>query len=191
MLSVELSERERRFCEEYIIDYNASRAAVAAGSPPEHGSQRGWELLQRPEVQEYLRYLKQEQSVRTKITADRVLEEIARIAFVDPRRLVKIDSEGKVHITPSDELTEAEAAAVMGLKSGKNGVEIKIADKLSALEKLGRHLALFTDVVDNRMTFTQMPDVKIGVGVDQTGQPQEVKALTFDVGSDPHAIKSS
>ena len=62
---------------------------------------------------------------------------------------------------------------------------------LKAAELLGKHLALFTDVVDNRMTFTQMPDVKVGIGADAAGQPQEVKALTFEVGGEPNAIKSS
>lgn len=180
MLSVELSERERRFCEEYIIDYNASRAAIAAGSPAEHGSQRGWELLQRPEVQEYLRFLKQEQSVRTKITADYVLGRIVETLERCNQEVVPYRDRKGNHVEIENKEGEFAKAYVYDAKN-----------VLKAAELLGKHLALFTDVVDNRMTFTQMPDVKIGVGQDAAGQPQEVKALTFDVGSDPHAIKSS
>lgn len=180
VLSVELSERERRFCEEYIIDYNASRAAVAAGSPPEHGSQRGWELLQRPEVQEYLRYLKQEQSVRTKITADYVLGRIVETLERCNQEVVPYRDRKGNHVEIENKEGEFAKAYVYDAKN-----------VLKAAELLGKHLALFTDVVDNRMTFTQMPDVKIGVGQPVEGQPQEVKALTFDVGGEPNAIKSN
>lgn len=180
VLSVELSERERRFCEEYIIDYNASRAAVAAGSPAEHGSQRGWELLQRPEVQEYLRFLKSEQSVRTKITADYVLGRIVETLERCNQEVVPYRDRKGNHVEIENKEGEFAKAYVYDAKN-----------VLKAAELLGKHLALFTDVVDNRMTFTQMPDVKVGIGSDAAGQPQEVKALTFDVGGEPNAIKSS
>ena len=180
VLSVELSERERRFCEEYIIDYNGTRAATAAGAPATSAGQQAYDLLARPEVQEYLRFLKQEQSVRTKITADYVLGRIVETLERCNQEVVPYRDRKGNHVEIENKEGEFAKAYVYDAKN-----------VLKAAELLGKHLALFTDVVDNRMTFTQMPDVKIGVGVDQTGQPQEVKALTFDVGSDPHAIKSS
>lgn len=180
MLSVELSERERRFCEEYIIDYNATHAAAASGSPVEHASQRGWEMLQRPEVQEYLRFLKGEQTTRTKITADYVLGTIVETLErcrqeIEPYR----DRKGN-HVEVENKQGEFAKAYVFDAKN-----------VLKAAELLGKHLALFTDVVDNRMTFTQMPEVKL-VPSGEGGQMIEAQAkeLTFDVGSELNKPKS-
>jgi phage terminase small subunit len=91
---------------------------------------------------------KKEQSERTKITADRIIKELARIAFIDPRKVFKWGPDG-VTLRPSDELTEDEAAIVAEVsetitESG-GSIKGKRFDKLKALELLGRHLGMFVD----------------------------------------------
>lgn len=181
MLTVNLSDKHRAFCEEYIIDFHVARACERLGFT----TQNGYQILNTPEAQEYIQFLQSEKLARNKITADRVLQEIARIAFADPRKLVQVDSDGKMQITATDELSPDDAAAIAGIERTKSGVRIKVNSKLDALQLLGRHLALFTDVQDQRVTFTQMPEVKIGA----PGSAEPMQALTFEVGNEPNKPK--
>ena len=80
------------------------------------------------------------------ITGPRVLRELAAIGFADILDYAEIVREGdgvELRIRPTEEIPRRARSAVAGIKQGTRGVEIKLADKLSALEKLGRHLGLF------------------------------------------------
>lgn len=175
MMSIELNERERRFCEEFIVDYNGTRAARSAGYGDAGASVRASELLQRPEILEYMNYLKGEQTARTKISADYVLGAIVETLERCRQDIRPVRNRKGEHVETEDK--EGEFA---------KAYEFDAKNVLKAAELLGKHLAMFTDVVDNRMTFTQMPDVRVGA----PGNPDDMKALTFDVGSEPNAPKS-
>lgn len=149
-----LSNKMRAFIQEYMIDLNASQAALRAGYSPKTGRLIGQQLLLKPAVQEALSKALKEREQRTQITQDRVLEELARIAFADPRRF--FNAAGKLR--DLNELDEKDAAALAGFsvvkcmrrnESGEleaeNITKVKFWDKNSALEKLGKHLALFVD----------------------------------------------
>ena len=79
----ELTSKQRRFCNEYLVDFNATRAAIRAGySPsPKVAAAQGHENLKRPEIQKLIRKLVAELNTRTLVAADRVMSELARIAF--------------------------------------------------------------------------------------------------------------
>jgi len=75
-----LTEKQKRFCEEYLIDLNATRAAARAGyKNPEIGRQ----LITKNNVLNYINELRKEQSQRTGINADTVLKELEKIALAD------------------------------------------------------------------------------------------------------------
>lgn len=76
-----LNEKQRRFAEEYIVDLNATQAAIRAGYSPKTARSIGWRLLTNVDIQEAIQAGKAKQSKRTQITADRVLEEFASVAF--------------------------------------------------------------------------------------------------------------
>jgi phage terminase small subunit len=76
-----LTEKQKRFCEEYLIDLNATQSAIRAGYSPKTAYRIGAELLQKTSVAEYLKTLREEQSKRTGITADEVLIELRNVAF--------------------------------------------------------------------------------------------------------------
>lgn len=76
-----LTEKQKRFCEEYLIDLNATQSAVRAGYSPKTAYRIGAELLQKTSVAEYIKKLREEQSKRTKITADEVLNELKNVAL--------------------------------------------------------------------------------------------------------------
>lgn len=146
-----LTPKQELFVQEYLIDLNATQAAIRAGYSVKNADKIGPELLGKTRIAAAIREAMAERSRRTGITADRVLEEIAKIAFLNPNDVVDLD-EGKVKATAKKE----DIAAIAGVKvktiptkSGK-GVEreIKFNDKIRALELLGKHLGMFTDKVE-------------------------------------------
>ncbi|MBB3010641.1 terminase small subunit [Cupriavidus alkaliphilus] len=151
-----LSERHKRFCDEYLIDLNGAAAYQRAGfkakgNVAEVNSAR---LLRNAQIKSYLNERNAERQKRTEITADRVLKEMARLAFFDPRRLFRPDGSP----LPINELDDETAAALAGLEvleeyegHGEDRVFVgytkkyKIADKTANLANLARHFQLFVD----------------------------------------------
>lgn len=142
-MAAKLTERQKRFCDEYLIDLNATQAAIRAGYSEKTAKVIGSENLTKPDIAARIEKRRAAQIKRTEITADRVLLELARIAFVDGSAFATITARGKVKFTPTDELTNDQRAVIAGVKNGKFGTEIKTNDKVRALELLGKHLGLF------------------------------------------------
>ncbi len=149
---------QKRFAEEYLVDLNAKQAILRAGyNVKESNADRlGARTLQSPAVQEYIGELTAERSKRTQITADRVLEEIAKVAFVNIADFV--DDEGRM--LPPGNIDRDNMATVQEITEKVMGSDelpiverrYKLNDKMNALEKLGKHLKLFTDKVETEVT---------------------------------------
>lgn len=137
-----LTDKQKRFCEEYIVDLNATQAAIRAGYSEKTARFTAAENLTKPNIQTYISELQKQQSKRTEITADRVLEELAAIAFSDRSKFSYVTNNG-VRFTPTEELTDGEKRSIAGIIDGKNGIEIKSYDKLRALELIGKHIGMF------------------------------------------------
>ena len=76
-----LNERQKRFCDEYLIDLNATQAAIRAGYSPKTAYSLGQRLLKKVDIQEYLQKRLKNREERTEVTQDRVLKELAKVAF--------------------------------------------------------------------------------------------------------------
>jgi len=148
-----LTPKQRRFVDEYLIDLNATQAAIRAKYSAKTAASQGERLLRNVEVQAALTSSMSARSERTQITQDRVLQEYARIAFFDPRNLFNADGTPK----PITELDDDTAAALAGVDLqdvyegyGDERVFIgytkkyKVADKKGALDSVARHLGMFT-----------------------------------------------
>jgi len=135
-----LTNKQKRFCEEYLVDLNATQAAARAGYKDPN---KGRQLMLDPAVSENISKLRKEQSERTGISADRVLEELAAIAFSDRTKYSQVTEKKDIEFTPTDKLSEPEKKAIASIVYGKNGIEIKSYDKLRALELLGKHIGMF------------------------------------------------
>lgn len=160
-----LTEKQARFVAEYLVDLNATEAAKRAGYSEKTAYAIGFENLKKPEIQETIREAMDARSERTEITQDRVLQELARIAFAngtDFARIVStptvttvVDEEGytqqvlqpvqRVELVDTDKVDPEKRAAIAGIKEGKFGIEVKLFDKVKALELLGRHLGILND----------------------------------------------
>ncbi len=145
-LDGELTNRAKMFCKEYIIDFCSSRAALAAGYSKHTCKQIGSRLLRSDKIQLCIAQLMQERNKRLKVDADMIVAELMRIGFSDPRKVMSWDSEG-VYLKASSDLTDDEAALVneVSYKETKDGmhVSVKMHDKISALDKLARHVGLY------------------------------------------------
>lgn len=76
-----MTDKQKRFCEEYLVDLNATKAALRAGYAEKTAYSQGQRLLKNVEINDCISELKEKQSVRTGITADKVLEELAQLGF--------------------------------------------------------------------------------------------------------------
>lgn len=145
-----LTPKQEHFCEEYLIDLNATQAAIRAGYSEKTAYSAGQRLLRNVEIQNRIAELKAERSKRTEITQDRVVKELAAMAFAKATDYAQIaDVGGKVAImlTPTAQLTTAQQAGIVGIKQTQAGIEVKL-DKTKALELLGRHLGMFNDKLE-------------------------------------------
>ncbi|PUZ25032.1 terminase small subunit [Chitinophaga parva] len=153
-----LNEKQKRFCEEYLVDLNATKAAIRAGYSQATAYSQGHDLLKKPEVQAYLAEKRKELQERTGITVERVLREYARIAFFDPSSLYTVDG-GLKQVRDLDADTAAVIAGVevhedfVSDSPNKEAIgqtkKVKFVDKIRALDSLSRHLGLFNDKMEH------------------------------------------
>lgn len=145
-----LTEKRKRFCDEYLIDLNATRSYKVAYpnvKKEETAAAAGARLLRNVKVVQYISERMEERQKRTEVTQDRVIQELATIAFSKVTDYVTVQ-DGVVKVENTDNLTEEQIRAIAGIKEGKFGIEVKLNDKEKALELLGRHLGMFKDKVE-------------------------------------------
>lgn len=157
-----LTAKMKRFGEEYIVDLNATQAAIRAGYSEKTAKSIGQENLTKPDLQDYIQELMDKRSKRTEITADMVLKEYAKLGFSNitdylsvEQKLVAIDltEEGApitdtvqvVRIFETDMVPEDKMRAVAEIKQTKEGIALKLHDKKGALDSMARHLGMFND----------------------------------------------
>lgn len=87
----ELTDKQARFCEEYLIDLNATQAAIRAGYSEKTANEQGARLLANVSVQEKIAELKAERSKRTEITQDSVIQELAAVARAEVKGVRAVD----------------------------------------------------------------------------------------------------
>ncbi len=146
-----LTEKQKRFCNEYLIDLNATQAAIRAGYSSIAAKEIGYENLTKPHIKAYVQKCMAERAERTNITQDMVVEELAKIAFSQIDDYVEIDDStgGNIVIVKTTrDVPGDKISAISSIKQGSNGIEIKLHDKVRALESLGRHLGMFKDKVE-------------------------------------------
>lgn len=145
-----LTNKQRLFVQEYLIDLNATQAAIRAGYSVESARDIGCENLTKPNIQTELAKAMAERSKRTGVNQDRVVLELAKLAFVKMTDIV--DDEGKIKKTA----TEDDLSCIDSIKYKSSDSEsgwsvereVKIGSKLKALELLGKHLGMWNDKID-------------------------------------------
>ena len=142
-----LTDKQQRFVDEYLIDLNATQAAIRAGYSAKTADQQGSRLLANVKIKQAVAEKQAQRSKRTGVNQDRVVLELAKVAFAKMTDIV--DSEGRI----KEDASPDDLACIESIKykesdneyGGSVEREVKIASKLKALELLGKHLGMWSD----------------------------------------------
>ena len=151
---MDLTDKQKRFVAEYLIDLNATQAAVRAGYSEKTAYSMGQRLLKNVEIQAAIAEAMKARSERTEITQDRVLNELAALGFYDVADFAAVEG-GHVVLKETAIIPKEKRIAIVAIKEGQSGIEVKLADKLRALEMIGKHLGMFTDKIEMKATITE------------------------------------
>lgn len=164
-----MTEKQKRFVEEYLIDLNATQAAIRAGYSPKTANEQGAQLLAKLSIQNAISAAMAERSRRTGINQDRVVRELAKIAFVNASDVIDVD---RATVLPDAHLDDLACIQSVKVKDGNiTEREVRLADKLRALELLGKHLGMWTDKV--QVTGLDQEQSKLAATLKQLGMIDE------------------
>lgn len=142
-----LTPKQQRFVEEYLVDLNATQAAIRAGYSAATASEMGYENLSKPQIGEAIADRRAEISAQAGVTQERIVAEFCRMGFYDPASIAGQSMTGPADIAS---LPEDVRRSIVGWGWDKAGnFTLKLADKNAALVNLGRHLGMFTDKVEH------------------------------------------
>lgn len=173
-----LSARQEAFCREYLIDFNGTQAAVRAGYAKSGAHVTASRLLSNTKVVEYLKKIQQPILDKFEITQERILQEVASLAFSNIMDFVSVDDKtGQAYVDIS-KCTRQQAAALEAyeitemppvtlVEGGEEydrdvlKVKIKMRDKWGPLEALMKRHGLVKEVVEveTRLNDTDMGEV--------------------------------
>lgn len=154
-----LTPKQERFVAEYLIDLNATQAAIRAGYSKRTAKQAGSENLSKPDLAKAIEAAQAARAQRTEITQDRVLKELAKLGFANMQDYMSVTQEGEPFADLS-KLTRDQAAAITeftveDFTEGRGDdardvrrVKFKLADKRAALVDIGKHLGMFKDKLE-------------------------------------------
>lgn len=146
-----LTAKQKLFCDEYLIDLNATQAAIRAGYSTDTAGVIGCENLKKPNIRTYIDKAVAERSKRTGINQDRVLIELARLGFVNAADLINTEDATVLQGASQDDTSAIQSVKVKTSHTDTGYTverEIKLYDKPRALELMGKHLGMFKDKLD-------------------------------------------
>lgn len=153
MTKLKLTPKQQLFVDEYIIDFNATQAAIRAGYSEKTANRIASRLLSKVDIQSAIQEAIDKRKERVEITQDDVVKEWAKLAFYDPRGFFDENKKMK-HVSDLDDQT---ASAVAGMDVTRRFIgtseepeweettKIKLVDKRAALDSVAKHLGMFID----------------------------------------------
>lgn len=181
-----LSLKVRQFCAEYIVDLNATQAAIRAGYSAKTARQQAADLLTKPDIQTEVQRLMDARGQKVEVDALRVLQELKAMAFYDPGAI------GMAKVKkPEDiaKLPEELRRAIIGWSWDRNGrFTLKLSPKTQQLELIGRHLKMFTDKLEHTgKDGAPITSSVVSLSPEQIAQVERVKGLREKVRDDQKA----
>ncbi len=152
MSKTKLRPKQKKFVQEYLVDLNATQAAIRAGYSEKTAYSIGFENLRKPEIQEALDLAQKKLAKKVEVTIEELITAYKQIAFADLAECY--DENGflkNIHDIPISARMALAGLEVDELYEGKGETreqigqtkKVKMWDKLKALDALGRHLGLF------------------------------------------------
>lgn len=156
-----LTPKQAAFVREYLVDLNATRAAIRAGFPAKSAASQASRLLKNAKVRQEIDKAKSTRAARVDVKADEILRELMRIGYSDPGKLLNATG----YLLPLNEVPEEVRRTIASVEmGGDGGTKIKFWPKTTALELLGKHLKLFTDKTE--LTGADGGPVQVSVVID-------------------------
>jgi phage terminase small subunit len=155
-----LTPKQEQFCQEYLVDLNATQAAVRAGYSQQTAGAIATENLTKPLISARIAELQAERAAKIGVTQEAVIAELAKMAFANMADYMTVAPDGSAYMDLT-RLTRDQAAAIQELNSEtyleKDGDEykpvkksrIKLSEKRGNLELLGKHLGMFKEEVNH------------------------------------------
>ncbi len=191
----QITDRMKKFIDEYLIDFNGTQAAIRAGYSSDTANEQASQLLARPDIRELVAEGQKAIAERTQTFQDNAVEELKLVGFSDLADFLTVKEGGIVEQKPFDELTKEQTKCIKKIKQTVRSshsadgtilhqtavIEIELHDKLKALELLGRHLGMFNDTLrlegalPLQIFFDVLPQVADVIVT--TGQGREQKKL--------------
>ena len=155
----EITDKMRQFVDEYLIDLNATQAAIRAGYSEATAQEQSSQLLDRPDIRELVEQRQKDRIDRTQISQDLTVNELKAIALSDIADFVIVKEGGVIEQRPFNELKKEQTRCVKKIRQtvrtaqSSDGtvihqtavLELELYDKVKSLELLGRHLGIFND----------------------------------------------
>lgn len=142
-----LTEKQKTFVREYLVDMNSAAAARRAGYSTRTARSISNELMKKTQIRAAVRKALARRAKRLELHADSVLAKLAEIGSLDKTQAFRI-RDGRLHLTDTDLLPPGVRACISEVAETPNGIRIKFDDRLRALELLGRHLGLWKDTLE-------------------------------------------
>ena len=146
-----LSDKQKRFVEEYLIDLNATQAAIRAGyTQSKYTHNNASKLLENRNIRRAIDQAMAERSKRTGVSADRVVRELAKVAFLNPTDVIDMETASVNEWATDEDKATIASVKVKTIPTDAGEIlerEVKTYDKIRALELLGKHNGMFTDKV--------------------------------------------
>lgn len=153
IVASKLTPKQQRFVDEYLIDLNATQAAIRAGYSPKTAKEQGARLLSKANIQAEIQKRQRKTEAKLEISQERIIQELASIAFANGADFAEVvEVSGlelqTVKFKATEKLPAEKRAAIASIKSGSSGMEVKTYDKLKAMELLGKYLGYLNPAGD-------------------------------------------
>ena len=150
-----LTKKQQRFAQEYLVDLNATQAAIRAGYSAKSARVKGCDLLKDPRIKEIIDKRLEELAERTRMTQEQVFQELVKVAKADMTTFATWGPEGvqfkdSAELRPEDTAAVAEVSQTVTEHGGTR--RIRLHDKLKALEMLSRYFGMFNDATKEDLT---------------------------------------
>lgn len=124
-----LTQKQKIFIKEYLLDQNATAAAKRSGYSPKNADKIGAQLLGKTRVSEAIKKEMDQRMQNLEIKAENILKEMAKIAFFKPTDILEINESNEIVIKPISEWPINSIAAIKHISSGKNGTSFTFITK--------------------------------------------------------------
>lgn len=158
---IELNKKQKRFCEEYVKDFNGTQAAIRAGYSKNSANEQSSQHLAKLHIQAYIKELADKATSKNNVTVEKIVAEFSKIAFSSIAHLHNSWISLKDFETLTDDQKDSiESIQTRVRKMSDNDVvidveevKIKLYDKQRALENLGKYMGIYE--ADNEQTNSQ------------------------------------